>query len=190
MMTRCGAGPCCSVARMISALVSLASSTSAVAEPEPLGAEPDLRHRLFARDVDDALARLAPSAAAAWSSSVDLPMPGIAADQHGRAHDEAAAEHAVEFGDAGGDARGALGLARERNEFNRPAARNCSLRARRRRPNRPAPRRSSSTRRRRRSAPPSACARRRRTGRRRLVLDRVMSNLTLARGSHERKNKV
>ena len=42
--------------------------------PEPRGAQPDLVDRLLAADVGD-LARRA-SAAAAWSTSVDLPMPG------------------------------------------------------------------------------------------------------------------
>ena len=45
-------------------------------EAEPFGAQPHLRHRLFARDVDRALARLRASAAATWISKVDLPMPG------------------------------------------------------------------------------------------------------------------
>ena len=39
------------------------------------------------------------SRAATWSSKVDLPMPGIAADQHGRAGDDSAADRPVELGD-------------------------------------------------------------------------------------------
>ena len=45
-------------------------------ETEPFGAQPHLRDRLFARDIDRALLALRASAAATWMSSVDLPMPG------------------------------------------------------------------------------------------------------------------
>ncbi len=67
-----------------------------VAEPEPLGAEPDLRHGLFARDIDDALALLG-ERRGALQQQRRLADARIAADQHRRAHDEAAAGHPVEF---------------------------------------------------------------------------------------------
>ena len=136
----------------------------AVADAEPLGAKPDLRHRLFARDVDDALAMLG-HLRRRLEQQRRLADPGIAADQNRRAHHETAAEHAIQFVEAGGDAGGTLGLARERNEFNRPAARNCRFRTRPDARSRQAPRRSSSTRRKRRTAPPSGYAPNRRTGR-------------------------
>ena len=72
-------------------------------QPQPHRATGDLRQTFLAGDVQaPAVARPWPPAPAA--ASVDLPMPGIAADQHHRAFDQAAAEHAVELADAGGDA--------------------------------------------------------------------------------------
>ena len=56
------------------------------------------------------------SAAAACVSNVDLPMPGIAADQQRRTAHEATAGGAVEFGNAGGDARRVLDVARQRGQ--------------------------------------------------------------------------
>ena len=60
-------------------------------------------------------------AAAACSSRVDLPMPGIAADQHRRGRHEPAAQHPVQLGDAGGAARRRLGAAGETDECDTPA---------------------------------------------------------------------
>ena len=63
------------------------------------------------------------SAAQAWISSVDLPMPGsppISATEPG---DKAAAGDAIEFGDAGDDARLGRGRARQPLERERRARR-------------------------------------------------------------------
>jgi hypothetical protein len=60
---------------MSSTEVSAASSTAAIWHSQPLGAQPHLRHRFLAGNIDDAPAASA-SAAQAWISSVDLPMPG------------------------------------------------------------------------------------------------------------------
>ena len=56
------------------------------------------------------------SAAAACSSSVDLPIPGSPPTSTAEAGHEPAAQHAVQFGDAGGDARRRLGAARQADE--------------------------------------------------------------------------
>ena len=61
MTASAGGRPCARVATMSSTLVSAASSTCAGRQPEALGAQAHLRDRLFARDVDDALARAGPS---------------------------------------------------------------------------------------------------------------------------------
>ena len=68
-----------------------------VPDAEPVAAELDLLERLLARDVEDALARPAAKSRETWRRSVDLPMPGLAADQDERAEDDAAAEDLVEL---------------------------------------------------------------------------------------------
>ena len=75
MITRSGRLPSASVARMSSTLVSAASTTSVSAAPQPLGAQPHLRHRLFAGDVDDAAApaRQAPPPPASAASTCRCP---------------------------------------------------------------------------------------------------------------------
>ena len=85
---------------------------AASASAEPLGAQPHLRHRLFARDIDDALPARA-SAAAACISSVDLPMPGSPPTRMHRAAHEAAAGHAVEFARCRSAVRGASSVSPE-----------------------------------------------------------------------------
>jgi hypothetical protein len=89
---------------MSSTLVSAASSTGAFGEPEPLGAQPHLRHRLLAGNIDDAVAAVG-ERRAGLDQQRRLADAGLAADQHHGARHEAAAGDAVEFGDAGGDAR-------------------------------------------------------------------------------------
>jgi len=71
---------------------------------------------LFARDVDDAPA-LTAECGEGLEQNGRFTDAGVAADEDGGAGNEAAAEHAVEFGDAGQDARrlGFFGL--ERDEF-------------------------------------------------------------------------
>ena len=107
MITSRGGWPCDSVATMSSTQVSAASSTGASREAQPLGPQPHLRHRLFAGDVDDAVA-LAGERGAGLDQQRRLADAGIAAEQDHRAAHEAAAGDPVEFGDAGRDA-GRLG---------------------------------------------------------------------------------
>ena len=64
-----------------------------------LGAQAHLADRLLGAHVEHALAGCR-GARATSSSSVDLPTPGLAAEQDRGARHDAAAEHAVELGDA------------------------------------------------------------------------------------------
>ena len=73
-----------------------------------LGAQPDLPRRLLAGHVQHAPALAA--FAATSSSSVDLPTPGSPGEQHDRAGDQPAAEHAVQLGDAGRAGAGGVQL--------------------------------------------------------------------------------
>ena len=68
------------------------------AQSRPAAATPRRTRRARSR-------RPSPSASAACSSSVDLPMPGSPPSSTSEPRDEPAAEHAVELGDAGRDAR-------------------------------------------------------------------------------------
>ena len=115
MMTRRGVLPSDSVAMMSSTEVSAASSTLALAEAEPLGAQPHLRHRLFAGDVDRAVAG-ARQRRGGLDQQGRFADAGIARHQQHRAAHEAAAGDAVELGHAGRQARGLLGLAGQRLE--------------------------------------------------------------------------
>ena len=112
--------PSDSVATMSSTEVSAASSTWRVGEAEPLGAQPHLRHRLLAGDVDRAMAR-ARERRGDLDQQRRLADAGIAAEQQHRAAHEAAAGDAVELGDAGRQARGLVRLAGERLERERAA---------------------------------------------------------------------
>ena len=94
---------------MSSTEVSAASSTGA-GEPEPLGAQPHLRDRFLAGDIDGAVAG-AGERGGGLDQQRRFADAGIAADQQHRAAHEAAAGDAVEFGDAGGQARGVMRLA-------------------------------------------------------------------------------
>ena len=80
--------------------VSASAGTARAPRAEALGAQPHLRGRLLAGDVEHAVARGAERRRAPMPVSVDLPIPG-AAEQHHRARHQAAAEHAVELVDAG-----------------------------------------------------------------------------------------
>ena len=82
---------------------------------EPLGAQPHLRDRFLARDVDRAVAGLR-ERGGGLDQQRRFADAGIAADQQHRAAHEAAAGDAVEFGHAGGQARRVMGLAGERLE--------------------------------------------------------------------------
>ena len=109
MMTRCGAVACLQ-RREDDLDIGLGGQLHVgAAEAEPLRAEPDLGHRLFARDVDDALAALG-QRRRGLQQERRFADARVAADQHGRAHDEAAAGDPVELADAGGDARRAISV--------------------------------------------------------------------------------
>ncbi len=97
MMTRRGVAPSDSVATMSSTEVSAASSTGRAAKAEPLGAQPHLRHRLLAGDVDGAVAG-ARQRRCGLDQQRRFADAGIAAEQQHRAAHEAAAGDAVEFG--------------------------------------------------------------------------------------------
>ena len=90
-----------------------------VARPEPFGAQPHLRHRLLAGNVDGAVAG-ARQRRRGLDQQRRLADAGVAGHQQHRAADEAAAGDAVEFGQARRQARGLMGLADQR--FEREAA--------------------------------------------------------------------
>ena len=96
---------------MSSTDVSAASSTGAAGEAQPLGAQPHLRHRLLARDIDRAMAG-AGERGGGLDQQRRLADAGIAADQQRRAAHEAAADDAVELGHAGGRAAAPRALRR------------------------------------------------------------------------------
>ena len=110
-----GVLPSDSVAMMSSTEVSAASSTAAVAQAEPLGAQAYLRHRFFTGDVDRAMAG-AGQRRGGLDQQGRFADAGIAAHQQDGAAHKAAAGDAVEFGDAGGQARGVMRVAGERLE--------------------------------------------------------------------------
>jgi hypothetical protein len=85
---------------MSSTEVSAASCTGASAEPETLGPQPYLRHRLLARDVDRAMAGPCQEAGGLRQQR-RLADAGVAADQQHRAPDKTAAGDAIELGHAG-----------------------------------------------------------------------------------------
>ena len=82
---------------------------------EALGAQPHLRDRFFAGDVDRAVAGFR-ERRGRLDQQRRFSDAGIARHQQHRAAHEPAAGHAVEFGHAGGKARGVMRLARERLE--------------------------------------------------------------------------
>ena len=86
-----------------------------VGEAEPLGAQPHLRDGFLAGDVDGAVAG-ARERRRGLDQQRRFADAGIARHQQHRAAHEAAAGDAVEFGDAGGQARRVLRLAGERLE--------------------------------------------------------------------------
>src|SRR5262249_8922338 len=89
-------------------------------EAETLGAQPYLRDRFLARDIDGALPG-ARERGCGLDQQGRFADAGVAADEQHRATDEAAAGDTVEFSDAGGQARGLVCLASERFEGERPA---------------------------------------------------------------------
>ena len=84
-------------------------------EAEAAGAQADLIDRFFAGDVDDAPAAVGQGGGGLQEEG-GFADAGIAGKQQSGAGDQAAAEHAVELGDAGGDAGWGFGGAGEVNE--------------------------------------------------------------------------
>ena len=123
-----GVLPSDSVAMMSSTAVSAASSTAASPRPQPLGAQAHLRDRLLAGDIDRAVAG-ARQRGGGLDQQRRFADAGIAAHQQHRAAHEAAAGDAVEFGDAGGQARGLMRLAGERLEREQAALAGFAARA-------------------------------------------------------------
>ena len=91
-----------------------------IAQAQPLGAQPHLADRLFARDIDGALAG-ARQRRGGLDQQRRFADAGIARHQDDRAAHEAAAGDAVELGDAGGQARGVMRLAGQRLELEQAA---------------------------------------------------------------------
>ena len=87
-----------------------------IGEPETPGAQTDLRRGLFARDIDDLPARTRQSRERLKQNG-RFADAGIPADEDRGPSDEAAAEHAVQFADAGQQARGLRLIGLERDEF-------------------------------------------------------------------------
>ena len=91
-----------------------------IGETEPFGAQPNLRHGFLAGDVDGAVSLLR-------EGGRDLDQQrrfadaGIAAEQQHRAAHKSAAGHAVEFGDAGAEARRLVRFTLERFDGEQPA---------------------------------------------------------------------
>ena len=81
--------------------VSATSHSVGRQRAEPLGPQPHLLRRLLGGDVAGNGGRRAASAARAWSSSVDLPMPGSPPSSVTEPGHQPAAEHPVELADAG-----------------------------------------------------------------------------------------
>ena len=102
------------VARMSRRLVSVASLRGALVRPRRGGAHADLGGGLLAGDVDGGLAA-GGEGGGGLQEEGGLADAGVAADEDGGGGDEAAAEDAVELGDAGeGAGEGRLGRRRGR----------------------------------------------------------------------------
>ena len=91
-----------------------------IRQPQPLGAQPHLRHGFFAGYVNHAMAG-AGHQAGGLRQQGRLADAGIAADQQHRAAHKSAAGDAIEFAHAGGQPRSVLGLAGQRFQLERPA---------------------------------------------------------------------
>ena len=89
-------------------------------DAEPLRAKPDLRYRLFAGNINDAVALLR-QCRRGLREQCGLADARIAANQQRRAAHEAAAGGAIKLAYARYDARRVLDLARKRGEHHRPA---------------------------------------------------------------------
>ncbi len=86
-------------------------------DAETFGAEPHLVDRLFARDIDGAVAARR-DAGGGLEQQRRFADARIAADQHGGTGHQSAAEHPVELGDAGREARRRGALAAQADEGN------------------------------------------------------------------------
>ena len=108
MTTREGGAVLPSVATILATLVSVPSATGASRKPKSRSAHAHLGRRLLAGEIDDGEADLGKSGRRLQQER-RFADAGIAADQHGRARHQAAAEHPVELGDAGGQPRAPRG---------------------------------------------------------------------------------
>ncbi len=117
---RRGTAPSDSVETMSSTEVSDGQLHRSVCKTEPLGAQPHLRHGLFAGYVDHAMAG-AGHQAGGLRQQRRFADAGIAADQKHRAANKSAAGDAIELRHAGGQARSVLRLAGQRFQLERPA---------------------------------------------------------------------
>ena len=99
-----------------------------VRDAQAAGAQPHLLDRFLAGDVEHAAAG-ARERGGRLQQQRRLADAGIAADQHGRARHQAAAQHAVQLGDAGRAARRRLGAAGQLDELDAPARRRLGRRA-------------------------------------------------------------
>ncbi len=93
-----------------------------VGDAEAAGAQADLIDRLFAGDVKHPAAGTG-EAGRGLQQQGRFADAGVAADQDDRGWDEAAAENAVQFGDADGGAGRGFGAASEADERDRPSGR-------------------------------------------------------------------
>ena len=119
MTMRAGGAALPSVAMILARLVSVPSATGACAKPEARRPHAHLGRRLLAGEIDDAGADLG-KPGGRLQQQRRFADAGIAADQNGRARYQAAAEHAVELGNAGGQPRRLVGRGRERLEGGQP----------------------------------------------------------------------
>ena len=78
-----------------------------VGQPKPFRAQPDLRHRFFARDIDGAVTA-AGEGCRRLKQQRRFADAGIAAKKQNRPAHQAAAGNAIELGDAGGEPRRVL----------------------------------------------------------------------------------
>ena len=113
---------CSRLATMSRTLIEAASSIGAVGDAQAAGAQADLVDGFLAGDVQHAPAgpRQAGGGLQQQGRFADA---GIAADQHGRGRDQAAAQHAVQFGDADRRARRRFGVAGQADEGDGAAGR-------------------------------------------------------------------
>ena len=103
-------------------LIAAASSMDEFSDTEAAGTEADLIDGFFPRDVENAAAG-AGEAGGGLQQQGGFADTGVAPDQDHRGRNQAAAEYAIEFGDADGRAGWRFGAAGEADEGDTPANR-------------------------------------------------------------------